>query len=173
METNKPAGPTVEMIPEGDDRPRLTCPDCGFIRYDNPKIVVGAICTWEDRILMCKRAIEPRVGYWTIPAGYLELNETAAEGAAREVMEEAGATVEIDRLLGVYEIPHISHIYMIYGATLTSPDYAPGHESLDVGLLSWDEIPWDDLAFPSVTWALERFREGIADVLTATYVRGR
>jgi ADP-ribose pyrophosphatase YjhB (NUDIX family) len=171
MENKKPAGPTVERIPEGDDRPRMTCLDCGFIRYDNPKIVVGAICTWEDRILMCKRAIEPRIGYWTIPAGYLELNETAAEGAAREVKEEACATVEIDRLLGVYEIPRISHVYMIYGATLHEPKYAPGYESLDVALLGWDDIPWDELAFPSITWALERYREGIDDVLSAVHTR--
>ena len=171
MNTTKGVGPSVEQIPEGDDRPRLVCPDCGFIKYDNPKIVVGAICTWEDRILMCKRAIEPRLGYWTIPAGYLELNETAAQGAAREVLEEAGATVEIDRLLGVYEIPHISQVYMIYGASMPTPEFAPGFESLDVALLGWQDIPWDELAFPSVTWALERYREGIDGVLTATYTR--
>ena len=145
------------MVPEGDDRERLVCHDCGHIQYENPKITVGAICTWEDKLLLCRRAIEPRPGFWTIPAGYLEESETTAEGAAREVWEEARARVRMDGLLGIYEIPHISQIYMIYRARMTAPDCAAGPESADAALFSWDDIPWGELAFPSVTWALEEF----------------
>ena len=100
-----PAGPSVRTVPEGDDHERLVCPDCGFISYENPKVVVGSVCTWEERILLCRRAIDPRSGYWTLPAGYLELNETTEAGAAREAWEEARAEIEIDTLLAVYNIP--------------------------------------------------------------------
>ncbi len=154
------AGPSIKTIPEGDNRTRLQCPDCGYIEYANPKVVVGAICTWEDRFLMCRRAIPPRRGYWTIPAGFLELNETTLEGAAREVMEEAGARVEISGLVGVFEIPRISQIYMFYAAAMLNSDYRAGIESEVVELMTWEEIPWDDLAFPSIGWGLQRFREG-------------
>ena len=172
MGPKHPAGPTVETVPAGDDRARLVCPDCGYIKYENPKIIVGAICTWEEKLLLCRRAIEPRIGAWTIPAGYLELNETTTEGAAREVWEEARARVEMDGLVGVYEIPHISQVYMIYRAHLTEPGIAPGPESADVALVAWDDIPWTELAFPSVTWALERFRQGPKGVVhTATHRR--
>ena len=109
---------------------------------------------------MCQRAIEPRKDYWTFPAGYLELNETMADGAAREAWEEATARVRITGLLGIYEIPRISQVYAIYKAELDEPSFAAGLESADVQLLNWSEIPWDDLAFPSVTWGLERFRDG-------------
>lgn len=159
MDTPKGAGPSVEQIPEGDDRLRLVCPDCGFIKYDNPKIVVGAICTWEDRILMCKRAIEPRLGYWTIPAGYLEINESTEEGALREAREEAGAELRLDALLAVYNIPRISQVQLIYRAELLSEAIFAGVESQEVGLFTADEIPWRDLAFPSVRWALTQYAE--------------
>jgi len=149
----------VKSVPEGDNRTRLVCPDCGYIQYDNPKVVVGAVCTWEDRILLCRRAIEPRLGYWTFPAGFLELDESTAEGAAREVWEEAQAKVEMDGLIGVYDIPHISQVYVVYRAHMTTPDFAPGPESQDVALFDWEGIPWDDLAFSSIVWALKRFRE--------------
>ncbi len=153
------------MVPDGDTHERLVCPDCGYIAYDNPKIVAGAVCVWEDRILLCRRAIEPRLGHWTIPAGFMELGETIAEGAAREVWEEACARVDIGDLLGIYEIPHISQIYMIYRARMTAPDFAPSAESSHVALFAWDDIPWDDLAFPSVVWALELFRQGTGPVI--------
>jgi len=153
-------GPSVETIPEGDDRLRLTCPDCGYIAYDNPKIVVGAVCVWEDRFLLCKRAIEPRKGWWTIPAGYMELNETFAEGAARETWEEACARIEITGVIGIYEIPRISQIYVLHSAKMLNADFAAGPESEDVALVAWEDIPWKDLAFPSVTWALEHYRNG-------------
>jgi len=153
-------GPNVHTIPEGDDRPRLTCMDCGYIAYENPKVIVGAVCVWEDKFLMCRRAIEPRKGFWTFPAGFMELNETMAEGAAREVWEEATAKVSITGLLGIFEIPRISQVYVIHSAEMETPAFAAGPESEDVALMAWDEIPWDELAFPSVHWGLERFREG-------------
>lgn len=153
-------GPVTRHIPEGDDRERLVCTDCGFIHYDNPKIIAGAVCTWEGKFLLCKRAIEPRIGYWTIPAGFMELRESVAEGAAREVVEESGAKVEIENLLGVFEIPRISQVYMVYRARMTSADLDPGPESLSAALFEWDDIPWDELAFPSVKWSLEMFKFG-------------
>jgi len=154
---SSPRGPIVRMIPEGDDRQRLVCPDCGFINYENPKIVVGSVAAWEDRILLCRRAIEPSKGLWTLPAGYMELNETTAEGAMREAWEEARARIEIDCLLAVYEIPRISQVQLIYRARLCFPEVEAGPESLEVGLFRWDEIPWDTIAFPTVRWALNEY----------------
>ena len=122
-------------------------------------VVVGAVVTYQDRILLCRRAIEPRSGFWTIPAGYLELNENAEMGAIREAKEEACADIEIDALIAVYNVTRISQIQLIYRATLPSPDIAAGEESLEVALFSWDKIPWDDLAFPSNHWALKHHRE--------------
>jgi ADP-ribose pyrophosphatase YjhB (NUDIX family) len=158
--TAKARGPVVRKVPDGDDRERMMCVDCGFVHYDNPRIVAGAVCTWEGKILLCRRAIEPRVGYWTIPAGYLELNEAVQHGARREVVEESGAKVEINSFLGIFEIPRISQIYMIYHADMISPDLDPGPESLEAALFDWADIPWDELAFPSVRWALNVYRDG-------------
>lgn len=155
----RPKGPSVRATPEGDNRERLMCPDCGFVHYDNPKIVVGSVVRWEDRILLCKRAINPRQGFWTLPAGYLELNETTSEGALREAYEEARAKIALEGLLAVYNIPRLSQVQLIYRARLVSPEIAPGPESEAVGLYAWDDIPWDDLAFPSVGWALRHARE--------------
>lgn len=148
-----------KRVPEGDNRERLVCDDCGWINYTNPKLIVGAVCTWEDKILLCRRAIAPRIGYWTMPAGFMEEGETAEEGAAREAVEEAQAQIEIDALLGVYSVPRISQVHLIFRARLTTPDVAPGPESTDVELMTWDKIPWNDLAFPSVHWALEDFKK--------------
>lgn len=152
-------GRFVLRVPDGDNRERLVCRDCGFIRYDNPKVVVGAVCTWSERILLCRRAIEPSRGRWTLPAGYLEVHETPAEGAMREAWEEARAQIDIDALLAVYSIPRISHVQLIYRARLRSPEVSAGPESEEVGLFTWETIPWHDLAFPSVRWALTHFRE--------------
>ncbi len=160
--TPTPRGPTVTLIPDGDNRERLVCPDCGFVNYENPKIVVGSVVLWDGRILLCRRAIEPRRGFWTLPAGYLELNESTAQAAEREAREEAQADITIDGLLAVYSIPRISQVQLIYRAHLSSPDFAAGPESLEVGLFAWDQIPWDDLAFPSVRWALDQYREAAA-----------
>ncbi len=159
MESKAPVGPSLKAVPEGDNRERLVCPDCGYIEYDNPKVVVGAVCEWEGRVLLCRRAIPPRQGYWTIPAGFMEIGETMAAGAARETWEEALARVEMGPLVGIYEIPRISQIYVIYRARMTGPEHKPGEESSEVRLFSWDEIPWDELAFPSIAWALKRSRE--------------
>ena len=157
--TSKPTGPTVLKVPEGDTQERLVCETCGFIHYKNPVVVVGSVITWQDKLLLCRRAIDPRSGYWTIPAGYLELKESSAEGAAREAFEEACATIEIEALLAVYDIPRISQVQIIYAARLTTPEISPGIESLEVELMDWSDIPWDDLAFPSVHWALHHHRE--------------
>jgi len=155
-------GPSVKAVPEGDNRKRLVCPDCGYIAYQNPKIVAGALCLYEDRFLLCRRAIEPRKGFWTFPAGYLELNESTAEGAVREAREEANAEIVIEGLIGIFELPHISQLYVIHRARLAKPEYSVGDESTEVALFHWDDIPWDDLAFSSVTWALEQHRDGAA-----------
>lgn len=147
----------------GDTHPRLTCDACGFVRYENPKIVVGAVCCWEDRVLLCRRDIEPRRGHWTIPAGYLELGETTEQGAAREVREEARADVTVGPLLGVYCIPRISQVLMIYRAAMRSADCEAGDETSEVRLARASDIPWDDLAFPSVRWALTHHAEAPTD----------
>lgn len=149
----------VRRVPAGDDRERLVCADCGFVAYENPKVVVGAVCTWEDRILLCRRAIMPRRGFWTLPAGFLELNETTEAGAAREAWEEARARIAIDALLAVYNVPQVSQVQLIYRARLLSPEVVAGPESEAVGLYRWNEIPWDALAFPTVGWALRHHRE--------------
>lgn len=169
-DTNKPdpnkSGPSVWAVPEGDDRERLTCLDCGFIHYDNPKVITGVVATWEDRYLMCRRAIEPRKGFWTVPAGFLELGESTSDGAKREAWEEARIDVEITGLIGLYEIPRISQIYVLHAGHMTSESHAPGPESTETHLLHWDEIPWDDLAFPSIRWALERHRDNLPPGIT-------
>lgn len=149
----------MRIVPEGDTHERLVCGDCGYITYDNPKIVVGSVATWESKILMCRRAIDPRKGFWTLPAGYLELNETPTDGARREAAEEACADLAIRDLLAIYTIPRISQVQLIYRAQLKTADIACGEESSDVGLFDWDDIPWDEIAFPSVIWALNHFRE--------------
>ncbi len=160
MTRTERGGPSFERkVPEGDDHARLVCIDCGFINYENPKIVVGAVVSWREEILLCRRAIEPREGYWTIPAGYMELHESASDGARREAWEEARARIEIDQLMAVYSIPRISQIQLIYRAYLADPEFEPGPESTEVGLYRWSDIPWDDLAFPSVHWALNHFND--------------
>jgi ADP-ribose pyrophosphatase YjhB (NUDIX family) len=147
----------AHRIPEGDSLTRAVCDACGVIHYQNPKMVVGCLATYEDRILLCKRAIEPRYGLWTLPAGFMENNETASAGAAREALEEANARVEITDLYTVYSIPRISQVYMMFLARLLDPDVSPGIESLEVKLVREDEIPWSELAFPMVRLSLEHF----------------
>jgi ADP-ribose pyrophosphatase YjhB (NUDIX family) len=148
----------VMRIPEGDERDRRVCTTCGFIDYVNPRIVVGSVAYTDDRILLCRRAIDPRKGFWTLPAGFMEQGESVEEGARREAREEAKAELEIETLLAVYSIPRISQVQLMFRARLlNTPE--PGPESLEVALVRWDEIPWKELAFPSVKWALEAFRE--------------
>jgi ADP-ribose pyrophosphatase YjhB (NUDIX family) len=142
------------IVPEGDNRERQVCVDCGFINYENPKIVVGSVVHDGAKVLLCRRAINPRKGFWTLPAGFMEQHETAMEGAMREAWEEATAKIAIEALLAVYSIPRLSQVQLIYRAHLAAPDIAPGPESAEVGLFTFDEIPWKELAFPSVHWAL-------------------
>jgi ADP-ribose pyrophosphatase YjhB (NUDIX family) len=150
--------------PEGEDRDRRVCDTCGFIDYVNPKIVVGSVVEFEGRFLLCRRAIHPRKGYWTLPAGFLEENESVELGAAREAWEEACAKIEILGLLSVYSIPRISQVQLMFRATMTEPAFEAGPESLEVALFSWDEIPWNELAFPSVVWALNDYQSHLAGV---------
>lgn len=152
-------GPRVATIPEGDNRERLTCPDCGFIEYANPKVVVGAVVHAQGKILLCRRAIMPRLGFWTMPAGYLELHETAQAGAIREAEEEACARIALEGLIAVYNIPRLSQVQLIFRARLLDGGFAAGPESQEVQLFAWEEIPWDELAFPSVRWALNHDHE--------------
>lgn len=149
--------PVSLRIPEGDNLPRFVCDKCGVIHYQNPKIVAGSIPEWEDRILLCRRAIEPRYGLWTLPAGFMENNETTAQAALRETMEEANADVEIVNLYALFNIPHISQVYLMFRARLLNLQFEPGAESLEVKLFHEHEIPWDELAFPVIHETLERY----------------
>lgn len=153
------------QVPEGDDRERSVCGTCGFVDYVNPKIVAGAVVEdGEGRILMCKRAIEPRSGFWTLPAGYMEQGESVAQGARREAWEEARAKLEIIDMLGMYSVPRISQVQIFFRARLTDPHVEAGPESEAVALYPWNEIPFNDLAFPTVRWALEDWRARIGQV---------
>lgn len=153
-------GAKVELkTPPGDHLPRHMCGICGTIHYENPKIVVGAIPEWEDKILLCRRAIEPRHGFWTLPAGFMENNETTAQAAIRETAEEAHARVKIAALYALYNIPHISQVHLFYRSQLLDLDFMPGSESLEVALFGEADIPWDELAFASVRNTLRHFFE--------------
>lgn len=155
------ANPVSLAIPAGDNRPRYVCAACGAIHYQNPKMVLGSIPVWEAdgeiRVLLCTRAIEPRYGYWTLPAGFMENGETTAEAALRETREEAGANVKLGKLFSLLNVVRVQQVHMFYLATLLDLDFAPGEESLDVRLFSEAEIPWDELAFPTVRTTLELF----------------
>jgi ADP-ribose pyrophosphatase YjhB (NUDIX family) len=148
--------------PEGDDRPRFVCDACQTIHYENPKLVVGCIPIWKDRILFCRRAIDPRYGKWTIPAGFLEIGETVEDGAKRETYEEARATVKTLEPFALYNLTFIGQIYLIFRSQLVDKNCLPGHESLDVQLFNEQEIPWKDLAFPVIDEVLRRYFEDFA-----------
>lgn len=149
----------VTEIPEGDNRERSVCKHCNLVHYENPKIIAGCLLTWEGKVLLCKRAIEPRYGYWTLPAGFMENHETTQDGAAREAYEEACAQTENLRLFAVYNLPRISQVYLMYKGQLQGGHCSVGEESLEVGLFSEAQIPWDELAFPVVTETLNRYFE--------------
>lgn len=144
-------------IPPGDSLPRFICDQCGMIHYQNPRMVIGCIPEWEDKILLCRRAIEPRHGFWTLPAGFMENGETTAEAAARETLEEASARVEIGAAFSMFSLPHISQVHLLFRAKLLDLDYAAGTESLEVALFREADIPWDTLAFSSVRNTLRHF----------------
>lgn len=148
----------VRKTPDGDNRERWVCERCGIVHYQNPKIVVGCIPERDGKILLCKRAIEPRYGFWTAPAGFMELGESIADGAARETQEEACAEVEIGRLFAAVDVVYAGQLHLFFMAKLRG-DFAPGDESLDVALFDPEDIPWDDLAFTSNRYALEKYIE--------------
>ncbi len=141
----------------GDEIHRFFCDDCGTIHYQNPKVIVGAIPQWEDQVLLCKRAIEPRYGLWTLPAGFLENNENVEVGAVRETLEEAKAEVDILRLFSVYSLPRVGQVYMMFLADMKNPDHGSGTESLEVALFKKDKIPWDQIAFSAISFTLEKY----------------
>jgi ADP-ribose pyrophosphatase YjhB (NUDIX family) len=149
------------IVPEGDDHERQVCGDCGFINYENPKLIVGAVVSYRDQVLLCRRAIEPRKGYWTVPAGFMEMGETCREGAAREALEEANADIEVGDTLGIYTISRISQVQVFFRSELKSPEFSAGIESLEVALFSWDDIPWDEIAFPTAIWALRAWKKSV------------
>lgn len=153
-------GATVAFrIPPGDSLPRHVCEQCGTIHYQNPKLVVGALAEWEDRILLCRRAIEPRHGLWTLPAGFMELGETTAEGALRETDEEAGARIELQGLFTVLNVVRVGQVHLFYRARMLDTHLAPGPETLEARLFREHELPWDELAFRTVRRTLEHFFE--------------
>lgn len=144
-------------IPDGDNLPRHVCDQCDTIHYLNPKVVTGCIPHWGDRILLCRRAIEPRLGLWTLPAGFLENGETTMAGAAREALEEANAVIDDMQLYGVYSLPHINQIYMMFRGQLRDGLASPGVESLETALFQEQDIPWRELAFPVVKETLRLY----------------
>jgi len=154
-----------EKIPSGETLLRAVCPSCQTIHYENPKIVAGCIPEWEDKILLCRRAIEPRLGLWTFPAGFMELGESTEEAAARETLEEAHAEIIIHSLFGIFSLPHVSQVYVVYRAHLQNLDFKPGTESLDVQLVPLLDIPWEHLAFPVIHESLTRY---VRDIQAAT-----
>ncbi|MBL8482073.1 MAG: NUDIX hydrolase [Rhodocyclaceae bacterium] len=164
--------PVSLQVPPGDTLPRHVCPECGSIHYQNPKIIVGALAEWERRVLMCRRAIEPRYGLWTLPAGFMECGEDSLQGALRETLEEAGARIEILGLYSVINITYVDQIYLIYRARLLDLDFAAGEESLEVALVDEADIPWTALAFRTVDLTLRAYfrdrRAGRFELFEAT-----
>lgn len=151
------ASPVILKIPRGDHLPRYVCEQCHTIHYQNPKVITGCIAHWEEKILLCRRAIEPRYGLWTVPAGFMENSETTQQGAARETMEEAQAEVSDLQLFGVFNIPHISQVYVMFQGQMCHPHHGSTHESLETSLVSEHDIPWSELAFPVVRESLELY----------------
>ena len=149
----------VRTVPDGDTLEREVCTSCGYVAYENPKIVVGSVVAADGQVLLCRRAIEPRSGYWTLPAGYLELHETTAEGARREAMEEAGADIALDGILAIYDVSRIGQVQILYRAQFAKPGIRAGVESLEVRMFAWEDIPWGEIAFPTVHWALHAWRD--------------
>jgi ADP-ribose pyrophosphatase YjhB (NUDIX family) len=154
---NQCGAPVSLRIPSGDNRPRHVCETCNTIHYQNPKIVAGCIPEWQGRILLCRRAIEPRYGLWTLPAGFMENGESAVTAALREAWEEANAIVENPTLYSLYSLTHVSQVYLIFRGQLKDGAASPGEESLDVRLFAEDEIPWDELAFTVVRETLRHY----------------
>ncbi|MBZ2168214.1 MULTISPECIES: NUDIX hydrolase [Marinobacter] len=151
--------PVEQRIPEGDNRHRYVCISCEEIHYQNPRIVAGTVTLWEGKLLLCRRAIEPRYGYWTLPAGFMENAETTVEAAMRETREEALAEVNVEGLYSIIDVPHINQVHMFYRASLINGEFGAGEESLESQLFELDKIPWSELSFPTVRKTLELFVE--------------
>jgi ADP-ribose pyrophosphatase YjhB (NUDIX family) len=149
--------PLAHRVPPGDSMPRGMCDACGAIHYRNPRLVVGALPVWEDKVLLCRRAIEPRHGKWTLPAGFMENGESVADAAVRETMEEAGARIELGPMFSMISVPYISQVHVIYRARLLDLDFAPGEETLELRLYREDEIPWEEIAFRTIGISLRKF----------------
>jgi ADP-ribose pyrophosphatase YjhB (NUDIX family) len=164
--------PLTRRVPAGDSRERDCCDHCGAIHYVNPRPVVGTIPVWQDRVLLCRRAIEPRYGLWTLPAGFMEIGETTVEGALRETVEEAGARVEMGPLFSMIDVPYIEQVHIFFRAQLLDLDFRPGAESLEVALYSEAEIPWTALAFRTVAMTLRLYFEDRARGSFGTHIRG-
>lgn len=151
--------PVTVRIPAGDRLPRHVCDRCGAVHYRNPRLVIGALPVWEHRVLLCRRAIDPRYGKWTLPAGFMENGETVAEAALRETLEEANARIELDGMFTVISVPHVSQVHVVYLARLLDTDFCAGEETLEARLFAEHEIPWEDIAFRTISMTLERFFE--------------
>lgn len=151
------ASPVTSRVPPGDNLPRWVCDQCGEIHYQNPRIVVGSIPEFEGKLLLCRRAIEPRYGYWTLPAGFMENGESTAQGAARETLEEAGAQVELGAAFSMISVPHVNQVHVFYRARLLKLDFKPCEETLEVALYDEAGIPWQDIAFRTVGLTLKRW----------------
>lgn len=149
--------PVTQLVPPGDSMLRHVCTACDTVHYQNPRMVVGTLPIWEDKILLCRRAIEPRRGYWTLPGGFMENGETLEQAAARETMEEAGCAVELGELFALVSIPHIHQVHFFYRAWMSNLELAPGEETLETALFTEETLPWQDLAFRSVAFALRQF----------------
>jgi ADP-ribose pyrophosphatase YjhB (NUDIX family) len=149
--------PVALKIPAGDNLPRHVCDACATIHYQNPKMVIGCIPEWDDRILLCKRAIEPRYGKWTLPAGFMENGETVGQAALRETLEEANARVELHAMYTVLSVPHVNQVHIFYRGRLLDLDFGPGTESLEVRLFAESEVPWPELAFRTVSTTLQHY----------------
>ena len=154
--------PVEQRIPGRDDRLRHVCPSCGTVHYQNPKMVVGTLPEWENKVLLCRRAIEPRYGLWTLPAGFMELGETVQQGAARETLEEAHARVAVGPLYVLFNLPHIDQVYLMFRARLQDLQFRSGPESLEVRLFSEAEIPWGEIAFPVIAETLRLYFRDLA-----------
>jgi len=151
--------PTRYAVPEGDNRERATCSACGTIHYENPTNIVGTVPVWEEKVLLCRRNIEPRYGLWTLPAGFMELGETSAEGALRETVEEAGANIELQELFTVMNVVRVGQIHLYYRARLRDTRFEPGPETIEAQLFDENDIPWEQLAFRTVKETLRCFFE--------------
>ena len=151
------AAPVVKRVPPGDNLPRWVCDQCGEIHYENPRLVVGSIPEYQGKLLLCRRAIEPRYGYWTLPAGFMENDETAGQAALRETLEEAGARIALEAPFSLISVPRVNQVHLFYRARVLDLDFKPGEESLEVALVEEDRVPWKEIAFRTVGLTLKHW----------------